>query len=109
MDASRRARLCPDGPAFASAGTSPALHAAYDELLGRAAIDFAPPYARSNIAPGHYTLDVMRVGFSRVSERVQVGPDSAVEAVAVLSPHHLMLDGCGYVLVRERKPWWKWW
>lgn len=26
--------VCPDGPAFASAGTSPALHAAYDELLG---------------------------------------------------------------------------
>ena len=26
--------LCPEGPAFAAAGTSPALHAAYDVLLG---------------------------------------------------------------------------
>src|SRR4051812_32209595 len=25
---------CPEGPAFAAAGTSPKLHAAYDELLG---------------------------------------------------------------------------
>jgi hypothetical protein len=58
---------------------------------------------------GVYTLRARRVGYAQALGRVRVRADSGGPLQLVVHQTTLMLDGCGYVQLREARPWWKWW
>ena len=59
---------------------------------------------------GTYAVRVRRVGEARGIGTLRVTDvDSMLVAQLALRPVLVMLDGCGMVQVRERRPWWQWW
>jgi predicted phage tail protein len=62
-----------------------------------------------SVTPGNYVLTVRRIGFSPATQAITVSTDSAVTALVALQRMNVILDGCGYVAIRVKKPWWKFW
>ena len=58
---------------------------------------------------GVYTLRSRRIGYTQALGRVRVRADSGGPLQLVMHQTTLILDGCGYVQLREARPWWKWW
>lgn len=58
---------------------------------------------------GLYTLRARRIGYTQALGHVRVTADSGGPLQVVLHRATVVLDGCGYVQLREPRPWWKWW
>lgn len=87
--------------AGASVNVKPGGGGAYTDSAGWFAID--------TLQPGHYQLLIRGIGYGPATDSVELSPGIGIEIRSVMMPQALMLDGCGYVQVRVRKPWWKWW
>ena len=62
-----------------------------------------------SLPPGHYRIDVRRVGSHGVSDTLDLAPSNVVQVAAALAP--FVNDGpcSGFAAVQVRKPWWKIW
>lgn len=60
------------------------------------------------IPSGHYTVVVRRIGFRPARASLVIGASRNLRLVALLDIDRVMLDGCGYTFIRQKKPWWKW-
>ena len=58
---------------------------------------------------GTYALRVRRVGYQQRVGTVRVMQDSLLVAQVSLAITTTTFDGCGYVQLKERRPWWQWW
>lgn len=58
---------------------------------------------------GVYTLRVRRIGYAEALGRVRVRADSGGPLQVVMQQSTVTFDGCGYVQLREARPWWQWW
>ena len=59
------------------------------------------------ITPGTYELKVRRIGFQMATQAVTVSADSALTALVAMQRMNVILDGCGNLMFRVKKPWWK--
>ena len=63
-----------------------------------------------SVAPGIHRITLRRVGYaSRSVDSIVV---TATTGARVRVPLRALMydgDGCGYLAIRTRKPWWKWW
>jgi hypothetical protein len=63
-----------------------------------------------SVAAGTESLFVIAMSHSPISARVTVPVDSGIAFIAAMeSQGPRMTDGCGFVLMRRKKPWWKFW
>jgi hypothetical protein len=76
---------------------------------GGAYADSTGAFTIESLQAGHYQLLIRRIGYGAASDSVQLSTESGIVLRVVMMPQTLELDGCGYVQVRVRKPWWKWW
>jgi len=60
-----------------------------------------------SIAPGAYQLTIRRIGFQVATQAIAVPADSALIAVVAMQRMNIVMDGCGLVALRVKKPWWK--
>ena len=58
---------------------------------------------------GLYSVHVRRIGYQEGAGTVRVLRDSPLVAQLGLDATRIVFDACGYVQVRERRPWWQWW
>lgn len=58
---------------------------------------------------GVYTLRARRIGYTPALGRVRITADSGGTLQLVMRESTIVLDGCGYVQLRESRPWWQWW
>jgi len=58
---------------------------------------------------GTYVVRVRRIGYQEGVGTLLVSRDSLGVAQLALSATQIVLDGCGFVQVRERRPWWQSW
>jgi hypothetical protein len=79
-----------------SHGTRPIT--ASSDSAGRIKIDFVPP--------GTYLLSLRRIGYRPVSDTLNIPPDTGILIKGVLAIDFVTLDGCGYLFVNKRVPWW---
>lgn len=59
-----------------------------------------------SLRPGKYVLRVRRIGFHPASDTVLTVADSGLVFRALMATDLMMLDGCGYGLMKHRVPWW---
>lgn len=58
---------------------------------------------------GIYAVRVRRIGYQEGVGTLHVSRDSLGVAILALSAMRIVFDECGYVQVRERRPWWQSW
>lgn len=58
---------------------------------------------------GIYAVRVRRVGYQEGSGTLKVLGESRTVAQLALRENRIVFDACGYVQVRERRPWWQSW
>ena len=58
---------------------------------------------------GIYSVRVRRIGYQEGTGTLRVLRDSLAVAQLALGATRIVFDGCGYVQVRERRPWWQSW
>lgn len=58
---------------------------------------------------GIYAVRVRRVGYREGAGTLRVLGESLSVAQLALGATRIVFDGCGYVQVRERRPWWQSW
>jgi len=81
-------------------------------LVGRdfQAVDSVGRFQLTTRGSGIDTLFVRAIGHTLALTPLKLSPDGGIESVALMSSvAGDMTDGCGYVLTRRRKPWWKVW
>ncbi len=83
----------------ASVALEPGKRAAHTGSDGRFAFD--------SLLPGDYTLTVRRIGYDAKTTSIDLRVSTGVEVLAIMSANAMMLDGCSYVYIERRKPWWK--
>lgn len=58
---------------------------------------------------GPVVLRVRQLGYVVAEIMLDLSASAGAEVDVQLLPHQITMDGCGSVLVRVRKPWWKFW
>lgn len=77
---------------------------------GSQAADASGSVTFEKVPQGNDSLIVYVIGHSPASTAVELRRDTGVVFMAVMSPMAMTVtDGCGFVLERRRKPWWKVW
>ena len=71
----------------------------YTDSIGRFRFD--------STAPGKYGLVIRAIGYVAARDTIEIAPVAGAEVLAALASNPVVLDACGYVEVRVRKPWWK--
>lgn len=54
-------------------------------------------------------MRITRLGYSIAETQMVMRADSGVQVVASMEEHAVLLDECGYAVLRVRRPWWKFW
>ena len=69
--------------------------------------DVAGRFVFEELAPGDYVLRLRRIGYDPVpyATRLAHGPGLGI----VVPARPMTTDGCGFAVVRERVPWWRFW
>jgi len=71
----------------------------YSDSIGRFRFD--------SIVPGKYGLVIRALAYGAARDTIEIAPVAGAEVLAALASNPVVLDACGYVEVRVRKPWWK--
>ena len=66
-------------------------------------------FAVSADSAGIYPVRLRRIGYQESTGTLRVSRDSLTVAQLALDATRIVFDGCGYVQVRERRPWWQSW
>jgi hypothetical protein len=71
--------------------------------------DSAGYFRLDSIPPGRYELVTRHPAYHARHDTVMVALGAGVMGRISLDARRVMLDGCGYVQVSRRRPWWKLW
>ena len=93
----------PDGKPLASAQVSLQNgRAHFADAGGQVVLD--------SVGPGHDTLLIRAFGYARAIGILDVQASSGIVFIATMEPRAPeVTDGCGFLLIQRRKPWWKVW
>jgi hypothetical protein len=74
-----------------------------------ATTDASGSFRFDSVSPGRYLVEVQRIAYESVHDTITVAPAKPLSFDGVLVP--AVLDGpcSGFMSVRVRKPWWKFW
>jgi hypothetical protein len=70
------------------------------------AVDSSGSFTIDSIPAGRYVLMARRIGFEPATDTIEVQAGASILVRAVLATSLTTLDGCGYVYVEKRVPWW---
>jgi hypothetical protein len=60
-----------------------------------------------SMSAGHYEMLARRIGYAPGRMNFKLTKSAGIEVSVQMQASLTQLDGCGYVMIRKRKPWWK--